>query len=173
MAWAASLYFLNRALIGDERWAWYGVGASLGLGLLSKYTIVMLGRRRWRSACWIGGARLATSTGTYVAVLIALALFAPVVYWNYANEWASFRFQAGGRFGDTAFSLRGPAEERGVRRDPLRIAVLPLLFVGQWTARRGYCRSSPHARPQRLFVSCFIFVRSRCSHGARSGMCAA
>ncbi len=43
VAWAALLGFLHRALVEDDRRAWYGVGIALGLGLLSKYTIVTLG----------------------------------------------------------------------------------------------------------------------------------
>ncbi len=160
VAWAASLYFLHRALIGDERRAWYGVGASLGLGLLSKYTIAMLGPAALafcildrRARTWL------LRPAPYVAVLIALALFAPVVYWNYTNAWASFRFQAGGRFGDTAFSLPDLLKNAVFVATPLPIAVLPLLFVGQWTARPGQFPEPAHTHARnRLFVSCFIFV---------------
>ena len=42
-AWAAALYFLHRALVGGEARAWAGVGAALGIGMLSKYTIALLG----------------------------------------------------------------------------------------------------------------------------------
>ncbi|WP_198470192.1 glycosyltransferase family 39 protein, partial [Acetomicrobium sp. S15 = DSM 107314] len=37
-----SLYFLERALLGEKRSAWWGVGICAGLGLLSKYTIALL-----------------------------------------------------------------------------------------------------------------------------------
>jgi dolichol-phosphate mannosyltransferase len=160
-AWAASLYFLHRALIGDEGRAWYGVGASVGLGLLSKYTILTLAPAALmfcildrRARAWL------LRPGPYVAVLIALALFAPVVYWNYANEWTSFRFQAGGRFGDdTAFSLHHLLRNAVFVATPLPIAVLPLLFVGPWTARQGQFPEPAHAHARnRLFVGCFIFV---------------
>ena len=100
-AWAACLYFLHRALVGNERRAWYGVGIALGLGLLSKYTIATLGPAALafcladrRARGWF------LRPQPYLAVLIAAALFAPVVYWNFANDWASFRFQGGERFGD-------------------------------------------------------------------------
>ena len=42
-AWAASLYFLVRALTGERPQAWLWAGLSLGIGLLSKYTIGLLG----------------------------------------------------------------------------------------------------------------------------------
>ena len=42
-AWAAALYFLHRALVGLDARAWVGVGVALGVGMLSKYTIALLG----------------------------------------------------------------------------------------------------------------------------------
>ncbi len=41
-AWAASLYFLERALVAGRREAWWGAGVCLGLGLLSKYTVALV-----------------------------------------------------------------------------------------------------------------------------------
>jgi len=106
-AWAASLYFLERALIAGRRWAWIWAGLSLGLGLLSKYTIAMLGggtflfmvldptSRRW-FRCW----------EPYAAVCIAAAVFAPVLVWNSQHDWASFAFQTSRRLAEVPrFSL--------------------------------------------------------------------
>jgi len=36
-AWAAELYFLERALVAGRSGAWWGVGLCMGVGLLSKY----------------------------------------------------------------------------------------------------------------------------------------
>ena len=101
------LYFLHRALVGNDGRAWYGVGIALGLGLLSKYTIATLGPAALAFCILDRRARgWFLRPEPYLAVLIAVILFAPVVYWNYANDWASFRFQGGERFGDdTQFSL--------------------------------------------------------------------
>ena len=43
-AWAGCLYFLERALVADNRRAWCGVGLCIGLGMLAKYTIALLAR---------------------------------------------------------------------------------------------------------------------------------
>ena len=103
--WAAVLHFLERALIGGKRLAWWGAGISLGLGLLSKYTIILLvpaaavlvlADRRHRR--WL------MRPEPYAALLVALALFSPVILWNARHGWASFAFQGperlanGGRF---------------------------------------------------------------------------
>jgi dolichol-phosphate mannosyltransferase len=106
-AWAASVYFLERALIAGRRRAWIWAGLSLGLGLLSKYTIAMLGAgtflfmvldptsRRWLRH-W----------EPYAAACIAAAVFAPVVVWNAQHDWASFAFQTSRRLAEAPrFSL--------------------------------------------------------------------
>ena len=106
-AWAATLYFLERALVAGRSRAWLWAGASLGLGLLSKYTIGMLAvaalsfvvldppsrhwLRRWEP---------------YVAALTAAVVFSPVIVWNAQHEWASFAFQTSRRLAERPrFSL--------------------------------------------------------------------
>ena len=92
--WAGLLYFLYRAFLKEEPRAWIGVGICLGLGMFSKYTIALTGpaillfmlidakSRRWL-----------VRPGPYLAVLIALLLFSPVIVWNMQHGWASFIFQ--------------------------------------------------------------------------------
>ena len=106
-AWAAELYFLERALVAGRPRAWWGAGLCLGVGLLSKYSMGLLGlaalvfvlldpqSRRWLRR-W----------QPYAAALIALAIFSPVIAWNAENEWVSFVFQTTRRLsGETQFSL--------------------------------------------------------------------
>jgi dolichol-phosphate mannosyltransferase len=101
-AWAGSLYFLERALIGNQSRAWWFAGVCLGLGMISKYSIALLGpvvvifmlwdarsRRWWRRS------------EPYVGALIALAIFSPVIIWNAQHEWASFAFQTSRRLAET------------------------------------------------------------------------
>jgi dolichol-phosphate mannosyltransferase len=160
-AWAASLYFLHRALVGEEGRAWYGVGIALGLGLLSKYTILTLGLAAL-AFCILDrrARRWLLRPEPYLAVLIAAALFAPVVYWNYANDWASFRFQSGGRFGaDPRFSLHDMLKNMLLVATPLPLMVLPLLLAGRWTGHPGRFPEPAHAQARnRLFVGCLVLV---------------
>lgn len=93
-AWSAALYFLHRAIVEDRPKAWFGAGVSIGLGMLSKYTIALLGpaalvfliadpqSRRWLSTKW-----------PYICAGVAAALFSPVIAWNASHGWASFQFQ--------------------------------------------------------------------------------
>ncbi|MBA3755370.1 MAG: glycosyltransferase family 39 protein [Nitrosomonas sp.] len=94
-AWAATLYYMERALIAGQRTAWLGMGVAFGLGLLSKYSLGLLGiaalvfviidptARRWMKR-----------PHPYLAALLAALLFSPVIIWNYQNDWVSFAFQS-------------------------------------------------------------------------------
>ena len=71
---------------------WLITGALLGLAGLSKYTaaftafalllVVLCPPRK----PWLNQA------GFYLAVLLALLLISPVLYWNWANDWISFKY---------------------------------------------------------------------------------
>ncbi len=95
---AGALCLLNALAARDNGrgllW-WSAAGLCAGLALLSKYSAVLT----------LGGALLYLLTarehrrcfgkpGPYVAALLALAVFAPVLAWNAAHGWASFAFQA-------------------------------------------------------------------------------
>jgi dolichol-phosphate mannosyltransferase len=92
--WAGALYFLERALLAEQRAAWWGAGICVGLGMLSKYTMVLVplstlvyclvDRRARRSLA---------KPEPYGAALVALLLFTPVLLWNVRNGWASFVYQ--------------------------------------------------------------------------------
>tara|TARA_R110000744_G_scaffold380529_1_gene501803 strand:- start:10943 stop:13717 length:2775 start_codon:yes stop_codon:yes gene_type:complete len=106
-AWAGCLFFLERALLQDRRWSWIGLGVCLGIGMLSKYSIALIGPatlvylaldpkcRKWF-----------VRPQPYLGVLIAAILFLPVIVWNIQHEWVSFAFQGTRRWsGAYEFSL--------------------------------------------------------------------
>ncbi len=89
MLW--SLVRLNES--GDGRW-WLAAGLFAGLALLSKFTAIMLLPAvaafmlvpDWRGR-WL------RSPYPWLAALIAIVVFSPVLIWNDQHDWASFRFQ--------------------------------------------------------------------------------
>lgn len=106
-AWAGCIYFLKRIFFDHYRWSWIGFGICLGLGMLSKYTIALLGPSVLlfmivdsRSRQWF------FRPGPYLSLLIAVILFCPVIIWNMNHDWASFVFQGPRRWsGPPEFSL--------------------------------------------------------------------
>ncbi len=159
--WAACLYFLFRALVRGEGWAWWGVGMSLGLGLLSKYTIVLLGPAALlfmlldrRARVWFFRPQ------AYLAVILALVLFLPVIVWNAEHDWVSFVFQSEGRIKDV-FMFSSHLLLGGILLliTPAGVlALVSLLAAGQ--RHYGLARSggSPEDRSAYLFTLCMILV---------------
>ena len=151
--WAGALYFLAQALLRGKARAWLGLGVCLGVGMLSKYTIALLGpatllfltldapsRRWWRHPA------------PYAAVLLSIAIFSPVIIWNERHHWASFAFQSTGRVAEAArFSTH-----------ELLAAILALLTpVGAilvWQALRGPRNLSPDDARRRLFARIYTLV---------------
>ncbi len=105
--WSGALYYLYRALVQGKPTAWYPAGIWLGLGLVSKYTIAFLGPAivlflllDASSRKWI------LKPEPYLAAILALVIFSPVIWWNYQHDWASFLFQSKQRLeGTPSFSI--------------------------------------------------------------------
>jgi dolichol-phosphate mannosyltransferase len=105
--WAACLYFLERALAGEKSAAWWRAGLALGVGLISKYTILLLALSAVAYVLWDPRSRQwLRRYQPYLAVFCALLIFAPVLVWNSEHHWASFAFQTAGRLAEkTRFAL--------------------------------------------------------------------
>ncbi len=96
--WSGALYYLYRALVQLRPQSWYRAGLFLGLGLASKYTIAFLGPAIILYMLMDSSARKwFLRPQPYLAALLALFVFSPVIWWNYQNDWASFLFQSQGR----------------------------------------------------------------------------
>ncbi len=96
--WAASLYFAYQAFVCQKSHAWIALGISLGLGMSSKYTIVLLGLGLVLLMTLVPAYRFWWKRKEpYLALFITLLLFSPVILWNAQHDWASFTFQSGER----------------------------------------------------------------------------
>jgi dolichol-phosphate mannosyltransferase len=101
-AWAGSLYYLERALIGNQSRAWWLAGVCLGIGMISKYSVALIGPVAVIFMLWDPQARRWwRRPEPYVAALLALAIFSPVVIWNAQHHWQSFAFQTSRRLAET------------------------------------------------------------------------
>ena len=92
--WALACLALWRALNGNAWADWLLLGIAAGLGMLSKYSMAIFApsaclvlclphyRAHWRNPrCWL-------------AVLLALLVFAPNLWWNAQTDFVSFRHTA-------------------------------------------------------------------------------
>lgn len=154
-AWAGALYFLDRALIEGRRNAWWGVGLCVGLGMLSKYTIAVLGPATlWflvvdsRARSWLRRPE------PYLAAVLALLIFSPVIYWNLENGLASFAFQSTRRMGSAfRFSLPRLIADAAILLTPTGLVAAA---ASLWARREG--GSAGPARTEERRVSRFILI---------------
>jgi 4-amino-4-deoxy-L-arabinose transferase-like glycosyltransferase len=138
----AMLWALVRLVESDDgRW-WLAAGLFAGLALLSKFTAVMLvpavlafmvvpaWRRRWL-----------LSPYPWLAALIAIVVFLPVLIWNAQHDWASFRFQFVRASATHELSLRTVGDFIGLQFGLVGFILLPVVLSGvALTAWRGYRR---------------------------------
>ncbi len=142
MVWA----LVRLAESNEPRW-WLAAGLFAGLALLSKFTAVMLlpavvafalvpdWRRRWL-----------LSPYPWLAVLIALLVFSPVLIWNAQHDWASFKFQSVRATAAHEISGRTVGDYIGLQFGLVGFVLLPVVLSGlALTARRGYLAREPIA----------------------------
>ncbi len=92
--WLLTIYFCLKLLHTHRTSWWYAMGLALGLGLVSKYTMIALvpgiftfflldkTHRRWL-----------LTPHPYLMLLLMALVFSPVILWNAQHDWASFAFQ--------------------------------------------------------------------------------
>ena len=96
---AAALYYVVRALqqVPGSRAStenWCVAGACLGLAFSSKYTSILLPVTLLAALVLRPGLRARfREPGPYLACIVATLVFLPVLEWNRAHDWISFRFQ--------------------------------------------------------------------------------
>jgi len=100
-AWTGAIWAVWRLTVTGKGWWWFVAGAFVGLSWLGKYSgvlllpvvfLYLLASKDLRD--WL------LKPQPYLAALLAAAMFAPVVYWNAQNDWASFAFQGSRRIGE-------------------------------------------------------------------------
>ncbi len=87
-----TILFLIYLILTKKDFYWYLIGVSTGLAMLSKYTAVfiypiiflfLILSKNYRKYFF--------RKEPYLAFLISIAIFSPVIIWNYMNDFVSFR----------------------------------------------------------------------------------
>ena len=134
---AAALCLLRALERGDLGW-WLATGLCAGLALFSKYSAVLtfggaaiylLSSRKHRH--WLATPK------PWLALAVALLIFAPVLAWNAEHDWASFAFQ-GARAAGLRFRPLNPLVTlAGEALFVLPWIWLPMMTVFITAVRRG------------------------------------
>jgi hypothetical protein len=162
LATAATLLFLDLAITaepGSRRalgW-WLAAGVALGLAFDSKYNAILLPLGVFIGLLVYAPLRRQLATpAPYLAALIALLIFAPVIAWNASHDWVSFHFQLSHGLGHG----RGSAllREASLLGSQLGL-VSPILFVLlAIVVCRSLVRRTPrHALMASVAATTFLF----------------
>lgn len=150
--WTLGMVGVTLALRRDRTWGWYLAGLALGGAMLSKYTGVFLAvgtvlavlvHKPWR--------RHLLTIHPYLAILLATALFSPVIVWNARHDWASFRFQLLDRWRGNSADFMSILKFLGfqvVVASPVFLAGFIALFV-------RLVRKRQVLKPRWLVTACF------------------
>jgi undecaprenyl-diphosphatase len=149
--WAAASLCVYIGATENRTSAWYAGGALIGLGFLSKYTMVLIipclflfflaskGQRRWFS-----------KHEPYVAGLISLVLATPVILWNILNGQVTIRHTMGqAHLGEGGLSIVDGLEFIGAQAALLTPLVFAGVVYGVWLA---FAKGFKEKRDELLFV---------------------
>lgn len=94
MFWSISIYCLLQGLVFENKKYIYLAGIAVGCALLSKYTAVLI------LVCVVIYLLLSTKDrvklvqkDVYLAFILTILVFSPVLIWNYEHHWSSFIYQ--------------------------------------------------------------------------------
>jgi len=102
--WILSLYIFWKAINSEgakgngqglNHTQWILLGISIGLGLLTKYTMAFFYLCAFLFLLFSGKRYLLKSLKPYTALLISLLVFSPVIIWNFQHDWVTIRHTAG------------------------------------------------------------------------------
>jgi 4-amino-4-deoxy-L-arabinose transferase-like glycosyltransferase len=145
-AWCVALHEGAAALAGRRR-RWIGAGVAVGLGLLSKYAMVLIGP----VFVWglLRGDRQALRTPwPWLGAVVGASLFAPHLLWNARHDWVPVRFAVRRGFQGTNTVSEGLATRLPWAQPPGEAE----LAIGRWFAPKTAANAAasiegPRARP--------------------------
>lgn len=154
MFWALAVWATSQALRQTSpavRW-WLAAGVFAGMGLLSKYTMVLYFLGLGALFALMPGKRKNLFWGALLSGIVALLMFSPVIIWNLEHDWVSFRYQLRHGFdGSRGQAWKTFPEYLGV----LLLVATPLLGgLAFWRSFQGVFSK----REEKRFLAAFFWI---------------
>jgi 4-amino-4-deoxy-L-arabinose transferase-like glycosyltransferase len=126
-AWVLTAYFVVRLLKSDDpRW-WVAVGAGIGFGMLSKYTMAFFAVAIVAGLLLTGARRYLKSKWLWIGVAVAVLIFLPNLLWQVQNHFVSLDFLKYIHARDV-----GNGKAGSFLPDQLGHSFVPLVLAGLW-----------------------------------------
>ncbi len=127
--WILIAYFAIRLLTSDDTRWWIAIGAAVGLGLLTKYSIVFYIAGILAGIALTQARKFAKSGWFWGGIALALLIFLPNIVWLVQHDFISYRFLQHIHARDV-----GEGRASGFLKDQvlicINLAVTPLCIVG-------------------------------------------
>ncbi len=118
---------------------WRLLGLSIGLGLLTKYTMAFFYLCAFFFLLFLKEKRrLLLTGGPYIAFIISLLVFSPVIIWNISHDWVTLKHTAGQAHiaEGIQISLKSFFEFLGSQFGVITPLLLMLMAVSMWRLRK-------------------------------------
>lgn len=110
--WAVMLYLAYKIVETKKAGYWYATGLVFGLALTSKFSAFLFPASFFLFLIFSANHRFwLARREPYIAFIIGLIVFSPVIVWNLANDGGSFQFHFGRAFSSQSM---GPMERAGL-----------------------------------------------------------
>ena len=146
--WILSLYLFWKALSSDSSSLisrpssliyWILLGISIGLGLLTKYTMVFFYVcALFFFICSKEDRNMLRTKGPYICFIVSLIIFSPVILWNAGHDWITIRHTAGQAHIAEGFrlSITSLTEFLGSQLGVITPLLFILIAVSLWKLRK-------------------------------------
>src|SRR4030043_1527633 len=144
--WILSLYLFWKATNSQSQISnlksqgyWCLLGLSIGLGLLTKYTMASFYFCAFLFLLFVKEYRkLLLTKGPFIAFIITLLVFSPVIVWNSNHDWITFKHTAGQAHLEDGIqiSLKSFFEFFGSQFGVITPLLLLLMAVSVWRLRK-------------------------------------
>lgn len=159
--WAMTALFVVRVLGGDARY-WIGVGVSVGLGMMTKYSIVFLALSMALALAAFPERKAFKSRYFAIGVCVALALFLPNLAWLIRHDFVTYDFLKSIHARDVEWG-----RARGFLANQFAVCMgypaVPLIALGAWflLADREMRRFRPIVLWTVLVLALFALMKGR------------
>jgi len=145
--WILSLFLFWKAITtrapegmeGSGMTYWVLLGFSVGLGLLTKYTMAFFYvSGLFFFVAYKDARRYLFQKGPYLSLLVSLLVFSPVIFWNAGHGWVTVRHTAGqAHVADgLTISVKSFFEFLGSQAGVITPLLFVLLFVALWRMKK-------------------------------------
>jgi hypothetical protein len=151
LAWAAILYLVVRILGGDDQRLWLAVGAIAGVGLMNKWTVLLLALGLAAGLLATAQRRHLRSPWLWAGAAIALAIWSPNLVWQARHGWPTL---------EMLDNLHGENVEDGNQLVfvPAQILYTGFLLTPIWIAGLRWMLRKPEGRPYRPIAWAYLVL---------------